>query len=70
MVAVTATIVSSGKPTSQSTTAEGGVPKRAVDGNNNGYYVAGASCTHTDLQANPWWTVDLQATYAVDKVTL
>ena len=69
MVAVTATIVSTGKPTNESSTAAGtgGVPNRAVDGNTDGNYGAG-SCTHTDFQANAWWTVDLQATYAVDKV--
>jgi len=66
---VTATIVSTGKPTSQSSTAEGGVPNRAVDRNTDGTYAAG-SCTHTENQVNAWWTVDLQATYTVDKVVV
>ena len=67
MVAVTATIVSTGKPTNESSTAAGGVPNRAVDGNTDGNWWA-YSCTHTNIQAYAWWTVDLQATYAVDKV--
>jgi len=45
------------------------VSERAVDGNTNGNYGAG-SCTHTENQANAWWTVDLQATYTVDKVVV
>ncbi len=60
-------IALTGKPTTQSSTAHGGVSNRAVDDNTNGNYGAG-SCTHTENQANAWWTVDLQATYAVDKV--
>ena len=70
MVAVTATIVSMGKPTNQISTLTnqiGAGSNRAVDGITDGNYGAG-SCTHTDFQANAWWTVDLQATYAVDKV--
>jgi len=67
MVAVTATIVSTGKPTNESSIAASGVPNRAVDGNTDGNYGAG-SCTHTDIEAQPWWTVDLQAAYAVEKV--
>jgi alpha-L-fucosidase len=67
MVAVTATIVSTGKPTNESSTAAGGVPNRAVDGNTDGNWWAN-SCTHTDIEAKPWWTVDLQETYAVEKV--
>ncbi len=66
MVAVK--IALAGKPTTQSSTSHGGVSSRAVDGNTNGNYGAG-SCTHTESQGNAWWTVDLQATYAVDKVT-
>jgi len=65
MVAVK--IALAGKPTTQSSTSHDGVSERAVDGNTNGNYGAG-SCTHTENQANAWWTVDLQATYAVDKV--
>ncbi len=70
IVAVTATIVSAGKPTTQSSTFQihGGVSDRAVDGNTNGDYWLG-SCTHTDDQAKAWWTIDLQATYAIQKVT-
>ena len=60
-------IALAGKPTTQSSTGHGGVSNRAVDGSTNGNFGAG-SCTCTESQANAWWTVDLQATYAVDKV--
>jgi hypothetical protein len=67
MVAVR--IALAGKPATQSSTGWDGLSNRAVDGDTNGNYGAG-SCTHTQKQANAWWAVDLQATYAVDKVTL
>jgi len=43
--------------TSQSSTAWNGPSNLAVDGNTNAAY-AGGSCTHTDLDNTPWWTVD------------
>ena len=63
------TVVSMGKPTSQSTVTSG-VSSRAVDGNTNGDFNAPGSCTHTDSQANmlSWWSVDLQRTHSIDKV--
>ena len=63
------TVVSVGKPTSQSTITAG-VSSRAVDGNNNGDFNAGGSCTHTDSQANmlSWWSVDLQRAHSIEKV--
>ncbi len=63
------TVVSMGKPTSQSAVWDGFASSRAVDGNNNGDLNAG-SCTHTDSQANmlSWWSVDLQRTHSIEKV--
>lgn len=58
-----------GKPTSQSSTDEGGVSARAVDGNTNGNWGAG-SVTHTATSSRPWWSVDLQQTISVDKVVI
>lgn len=43
--------------TGQSSTAAGGVAKRAVDNGNQTSY-DGESCTHTDQQTNPWWKVN------------
>ena len=47
-----------GKATTQSATAFGGVPSRAVDGNNDGVYADG-SITHTAIAEGQWWEVDL-----------
>jgi hypothetical protein len=56
-----------GRPTSQSTTAVGGVSSRAVDGNTNGHWDNG-SVTHTD--AHGWWQVDLESVQPVGNVVL
>jgi hypothetical protein len=40
-----------------------GPAKFAVDGDKNQNY--GTSCTHTNLQANPWWKVDLGSNYYI-----
>jgi hypothetical protein len=45
-------------PTSQSSTAVGGRSSRAVDLNTDGVYTHG-SVTHTDLQDNPQWRVEI-----------
>ncbi|XP_064623622.1 fucolectin-like [Lineus longissimus] len=55
-----------GKPARQST---GGSASRAVDGNSNSNYHRGF-CTHTGRQRDPWWSVDLGATYLVQRVHL
>ena len=54
------------KSATQSTTGSGGVASRAVDGNTSGIWNNG-SITHTQGGAslNPWWRVDLGATYDV-----
>jgi hypothetical protein len=48
-----------GRPTTQSSTAFGGSPGLAVDGNVDGAF-ADHSVTHTDHDPFPWWQVDLQ----------
>lgn len=47
-----------GKPTTQSSTDAGGLSSRAVDGTTDGNYWVG-SVTHTRLENQPWWRVDL-----------
>ena len=55
---------------SQSTTAAGGVPERAIDGNTNGSWGAG-SVTHTDgTTANNWWQVELGSDMPIEDVVL
>ncbi|QDH79848.1 DUF1735 domain-containing protein [Echinicola soli] len=48
-----------GKPTSQKSTAHGGISSRAVDGNTNGFWANG-SITHTGTRDQDWWEVDLE----------
>src|SRR3954452_15332870 len=47
-----------GKPATQSSTGWGGAASRAVDGNTDGNFFDN-SVTHTLLEANAWWEVDL-----------
>lgn len=58
-----------GKPTYQSSTQSGGYSNRAVDGRMDLDYDHG-SCTHTKKEANPWWSVDLQAEKSIRYVVL
>ncbi|XP_077196910.1 uncharacterized protein LOC143838891 [Paroedura picta] len=46
-----------------------GEPENAVDGASSANYMHG-HCTHTDLEINPWWTVDLGAVFQVRKVSV
>lgn len=57
------------KVAKQSTTDFGGVASRAVDGNTDGAYANGSQ-THTSMQNNPFWEVDLGREYPVDDVIL
>ncbi|XP_072110435.1 fucolectin-4-like isoform X1 [Mobula birostris] len=50
----------------QSSTGYGGVADRAIDGNKNPYY-HNLSCTHTNAELQPWWSVDL---FTVERVFL
>ncbi len=59
-----------GKPTAQSTTSYGGVSARAVDGNEAGDHARKRSVSHTALQRQPFWEVDLGRAYHLDVITL
>ncbi|KAL8181451.1 UNVERIFIED_CONTAM: hypothetical protein K2H54_002307 [Gekko kuhli] len=59
-----------GQPTSQSSThPSSGASSAAVDGNCNGLKPA-LTCTHTQLQNKPWWSVDLGREYSVSLVVV
>ncbi|GMH44504.1 hypothetical protein BSKO_12456 [Bryopsis sp. KO-2023] len=62
-------LVSQGKLASQSSLAYDGAPGRAIDGDANPNY-SGGSCTHTQTELNPWWQVDLGASYTVTRVLI
>lgn len=49
-----------GKAATQSSEAFGGSPSRVVDGDTNGVF-GNNSVSHTNLNAQPWWQVDLGA---------
>lgn len=52
---------------SQSSTAYGGVASRAADGNTNGAFYSN-SVTHTGLDVNAWWQLDLGASKDVSRI--
>jgi hypothetical protein len=54
---------------SSSSVAYGGVPERAVDGNVDGAYGRG-SVTHTEIESNPWWEVDLDQLVEINKISV
>ena len=43
---------------------------RAVDGNDNGDYYGGLSCSHTDTGSNNWWMVDLETMSVIYEVRI
>ncbi|MBP2478911.1 alpha-L-fucosidase [Crossiella equi] len=58
-----------GKAATQVSTAWGGVPERAVDGNTAGDYLRDSSASHTAEPAREaWWQVDLGRPVAVDEI--
>ncbi len=57
------------QPASQSSTAYGGSPNRAVDGNTDGYW-GSSSVTHTNSEYRPWWEVDLGASQNIASIKL
>jgi len=60
-----------GKPTSQSSTAFGGVSSRAVDGNTDGNWANGSvTSTASGTGTNNWWEVDLQGITNISSITL
>jgi hypothetical protein len=58
-----------GKAT-QSSTGFGGTAPRAIDGNTDGDYFGANSTTHTNVENNPWWEVDLKGERAIEKVAI
>ncbi|NEE00893.1 glycosyl hydrolase family 95 catalytic domain-containing protein [Phytoactinopolyspora halotolerans] len=58
-----------GRSASQSSTAHGGAPQRAVDGDTSGVYGAG-SVTHTDFQPESWWQVDLGESQDISEIAI
>lgn len=57
-----------GKAT-QHSTAFGGPPEYAIDGNTDGDYQKN-SVTHTDTVDDPWWEVDLGSVRPVERITI
>jgi RHS repeat-associated protein len=55
------------KPATQSSDGWGGVASRAVDGNTSGDWNAG-SVTHTNLDSQAWWQVDLGSVQQINSV--
>ncbi|MBC7856388.1 MAG: hypothetical protein IAF94_23400 [Pirellulaceae bacterium] len=54
----------------QSSTDYDGSAKLANDGNTNGQYPDSKSVSHTRLEDNPWWEVDLGAEKVLDKIVV
>ena len=63
--------VALGRPTRQSSEANGASSDRANDGNTNGELETGQSCAvTTDKYPNPWWAVDLGSERLVRSVVI
>ncbi len=54
----------------QSSTDYDGEAKRAIDGNTNGDYYGALSTTHTRVEQDPWWEVDLGSPAEIDRVVV
>ncbi|XP_015607067.1 uncharacterized protein LOC107273415 [Cephus cinctus] len=61
--------VAGGKAPMQSSSAEGGIPQRAVDGSSGQLYTP-QTCTLTTAEPRPWWYVNLLEPYMVQLVRL
>ncbi|XP_051949140.1 uncharacterized protein LOC127620084 [Xyrauchen texanus] len=57
------------KAVQSSTYNEIGDAQNAIDGKSNSNYML-RSCTHTQIENDPWWRVDLLEVYIVTKVTI
>ena len=62
-------LATSGKAT-QSSTDFGGPAERAIDGNTDGHFFEARSTTHTKIEQDPWWEVDLGEEFDVDRIVL
>ena len=69
-VVITEDNVAAGRPTKQSSEANSGASDRATDGNINGDFIRGQSCTHTPELDYPWWAVDLEYEHLVRSVVI
>jgi hypothetical protein len=54
----------------QSSTAFDGPAKLAIDGVTDGHYFNARSTTHTQIESDPWWELDLQSEQAVARVVI
>ncbi len=54
----------------QSSTSHGGSADRAIDGDSNPAYAAGKQTHTAESSKNPWWELDLQSTFAIDKIRI
>jgi hypothetical protein len=61
--------VAAGKVAAQSSTAFDSPPSHAVDGNTNGSF-GGGSLSHTGLDQNAWWQVDLGTTQSLSGINV
>ncbi|XP_076289244.1 uncharacterized protein LOC143213361 [Lasioglossum baleicum] len=61
--------VAGGKAPMQSSSSEGGIPQRAVDGSSGQIYTP-QTCTLTRPELRPWWYVNLLEPYMVQLVRL
>lgn len=66
---VSLTNLSLGKPVTQSSTAYGGVPERAIDNNTNGRW-SGSSISHTKSDLYAYWQIDLQNIYNINNIEI
>ncbi len=57
------------RPATQSSTSNSAPASRAVDGNTDGDFFAG-SVTHTNVDTNAWWQVDLGASKPIGAVAI
>ncbi len=55
---------------SQSSVDFEGAAERAIDGNTNGDYETAKSTTHTKLENDPWWEVDLGEEKSLDSIVV
>jgi hypothetical protein len=58
-----------GKARQSSTDFDGDAP-RAIDGNTDGDYFRSNSVTHTRIESNPWWEVQLAEARPIDRVVV
>nr|XP_002741091.1 PREDICTED: uncharacterized protein LOC100373294 [Saccoglossus kowalevskii] len=56
--------------TSQSSVRRGAVAIRAVDGNKDGNFKTGRSCTMTKKEYEPWWMIDLEESRDIHMITI